>query len=165
MTRVVVLDSNAVDPFLDHPAALALAVSATANGRLRVLSTHVTAGELADLQDNPGRWAELLRVLDELTQQVPTFGFILDVSRLGGSMLNDDVESLEVLRSRNPGKHSKDALIAATAQFHGAALVTNDARLTGRARECGIELLTSEELLAELCPPGVPPESTASPDR
>ncbi len=150
VTRVVVLDSMVVDTFLDDPAAFALAVSATADGRLRMLSTHVTADEVAKLQHNPERRAGLLRVLDELTQQVPTAGFILDVSRLDEAMLNDDVETLEVLRSRNPGKHSEDALIAATAQFHGAALVTNERRLAGRARECGIEVLTSGELLAEL---------------
>jgi len=99
VTRVVVLDSMAVDPFLDDPVAFALAVSATAAGRLRMLSTHVTSDEVARIQHNPERRAGLLRVLDELTQQVPTSGFILDVSRLDEAMLNDDVQTFQVLRS------------------------------------------------------------------
>lgn len=61
VTRVVVLDSMSVDPFLDDPAAFALAVSATADGRLRMLSTHVTADEVAKLPHNPERRAGLLR--------------------------------------------------------------------------------------------------------
>jgi len=143
VTRVVVLDSMVVDTLLDDPAAFALAVSATADGRLRMLSTHVTADEVAKLQHNPERRAGLLRVLDELTQQVPTAGFILDVSRLDEAMLNDDVETLEVLRSRNPGKHSEDALIAATAQFHGAALASDErtsaCRPRPRVRDRGVD--------------------------
>ncbi|WP_338091276.1 PIN domain-containing protein [Planosporangium flavigriseum] len=46
--------------------------------------------------------------------------------------------------------HSRDALIAATAQFEGCALVTNDKRLAGRARARGVPVLSSAELFARI---------------
>lgn len=149
MTRLAVLDSNAIDPFLDDPAALSLAAAAVADGRLQILATHVTVDEVAKTPD-PERRASLLQVLARLAQRVPTFGVILGVSRVGEAMLNDDVAGLEALRSHNAKKHSKDALIAATAQFHGAALITNDRRLARRARNQGITVLTTAQLLTEL---------------
>ncbi len=57
VTRVVVLDSMTVDLFLDGPAAFALAVSATANRRPRMLAAHVTADEVARIQLGAGAGA------------------------------------------------------------------------------------------------------------
>ena len=66
VTRVVMLDSMAVDPFFDDPSVFALAVSATAGAQLRMLSTRVTGDEVANLSRDPqlrvglrpcpGRW-------------------------------------------------------------------------------------------------------------
>ncbi len=96
-----------VDTFLDDPAAFALAVSATADGRLRMLSTHVTADEVAKLQHNPERRAGLLRVLDELTQQVPTAGFIPDVSRLDEAMLTTTLKPLRYCARATPASTAR----------------------------------------------------------
>jgi rRNA-processing protein FCF1 len=70
----------------------------------------------------------------------------LDVSRLGFSTLSDDVDTLEALRSGRV-RHTRDALIAYTALSELCALVTNDGRLAARARDQGIEVLTTKELL------------------
>ncbi len=53
------------------------------------------------------------------------------------------------LRSGNI-RHTRDALIAATARYENASLITNEHRLTRRAREQGIEVLTPRELLDEV---------------
>jgi rRNA-processing protein FCF1 len=79
---------------------------------------------------------------------VPTGAFILGGSRLDFGRLRDDTESLAVQSSGGAG-HSRDTLIASVALVDGCALVTHDDRLTARARERGIEVLTTSALLAE----------------
>jgi hypothetical protein len=44
----------------------------------------------------------------------------------------------------------RDALIGATALMDDRVLMTYDSRLTARARDRGVEVLTTDELLAEL---------------
>jgi hypothetical protein len=145
--RRVVLDSNAVDPLIDLPGAYEAVRAAIDCGRLDVLYTHVTIDELAATRD-PDRRSRLLATVRSLGRLVPTGAFILDVSRLGLARLSDDVEAVETLRSNNAA-HSQDALIAITAAYENCALVTNEARrLPARARERGIEVMTSADLLA-----------------
>ncbi len=45
------MDSNAVDPLADLPGAYEIAKAAVGEGRLEVLFTHVTIGELAAIGD------------------------------------------------------------------------------------------------------------------
>jgi hypothetical protein len=145
--RRVVLDSNAVDPLIDLPGAYEAVQAAVDGGRLDVLYTHVTVDELAATRD-PDRRSRLLSTVRTLGRLVPTGAFALDVSRLGLARLSDDVEAVETLRSNNVA-HTRDALIAVTAASENCALVTNEVRrLPARAREQGIEVITSAELLA-----------------
>ena len=60
----------------------------------------------------------------------------------------DDDDTFEPLRSGSI-KNSRDALIAHTALHEGCALITNEKRFAARAREQGVEVLTTAELLAE----------------
>jgi predicted nucleic acid-binding protein len=64
---------------------------------------------------------------------VPTYGFVLDVSRLGMARLEEPAP-IKAIRAGNWEKHTKDALIAATAQYEGLILVTEERRLTNFAR-------------------------------
>jgi hypothetical protein len=146
--RRAVVDSNAIDPLIDLPGAYEAVRAAVDTGQLELLYTHVNIDELAATQD-PERRSHLLLVLVDLGRLVPTGAFALDVSRLGFARLYDDVDVIEALRSGNVD-HTRDALIAVTAIYEASALVTNEKRLTARARDRGIEVLSSRELLAEL---------------
>lgn len=146
--RRVVLDSNAVDPIVDRPGAYEAIRAAVDEDRLEVLFTHITVDELAEIPD-PERRSQLLLVLFALGHLVATGAAVVGFSRLDFCRLNDDTEALEAFRSGNID-HTRDALIASTAQFEQCALVTNDKRLTRRARERGVEVITVIDLLAEL---------------
>ncbi|XVQ86471.1 hypothetical protein ACQP2K_03280 [Microbispora siamensis] len=143
----VVLDSNAVDPLIDIPGAVESVRSAIDRGELEVLYTHVTIDELATTPDLDRR-QRLILVIAEIGTLVPTGGFALGFSRLdhGRLMADEDVPVFQALTSGSVD-HTRDALIASTARFEGCTLVTNEKRLSARAREQGIEVLTSEQLL------------------
>jgi rRNA-processing protein FCF1 len=144
----VVFDSNAVDPLIDQPGSYELLREAIDTGRLEVLFTHVTIDELAEVPDESRR-DRLRRAITTLGRKVPTGAFILDYSRLDEARLGDDVSAVAALRSNNI-RHSNDALIAVTPSYEQCHLITHERRLTGRAREQGIPVLTFAELLVEL---------------
>jgi predicted nucleic acid-binding protein len=133
------IDSNIFDKLIDEPETLELASQLVESGALELLSTHIQADEIARTPDAE-RLRRLLRVSVE---QVPTYGFVLGSSRLGMARLSES-ESIESLRKGNLD-HTEDALIAATAQFEGATLVTEDRRLAGRARARAIAVISWQE--------------------
>lgn len=144
----VVLDANAVDPLVDQPGAYEILERALLEGRVTVLYTHVTLEELAKVPDLERR-QRLLLALTGLGRLVPTGAFVLDFSRLNHARLNDDVESFDAFRSGNV-THTADALIAVTAAVENALLVTADQRLSGRARDRGLQAMTMPDLLTLL---------------
>jgi predicted nucleic acid-binding protein len=146
--RRVVVDSNAMDPLMDLPGAYETIRAAVDAGDLEILFTHVTIEELAAIPDYERR-CRLLIFLVDLGRLVATGAFIVGASRLDFGRLSDDTESLAVLTGSGE-THLRDALIAATALVDDFALVTYDARLTARARERGVEVLRTDELLTEL---------------
>jgi len=148
--RRVVFDSNAVDPLADRSGAFEAVQAAVQSGALEVLYTHVTIDELVEIPDVDRR-ATLVLLLTAVGRLVPTGTAAVDFSRVNFCRLGaeEDEDVMEALRSGNID-HTRDALIAATAIFEGCALVTNERRLTNRSRERGIEVLSSNELFAEL---------------
>ena len=142
------MDSNAVDPLADMPGAYEVARETVEAGHLEILFTHVTIDELAAIGDLDRRRLLLLLLID-LGRLVPTGAFIVGRSRLDFGRLCDDTESLAVLSSGG-ASHTRDTLIASAALVDGRALVTHDDRLTARARERGIEVLTTSALVAEV---------------
>ncbi|WP_329390315.1 hypothetical protein [Streptomyces sp. NBC_01716] len=159
--RRVVFDSNAIDPIADTPGAYEALRGAADRGRLEVLYTHVTIDELSAIP-NPERREQLLACMTGLGRPVPTGAFVLDHSQLGFARLGDEAGSaaLENLRS-GAVAHTSDGLIASTARYEGCALVTNETtRLPNRAREEGLEVISSKELLAEF---GFPPPERQAP--
>jgi predicted nucleic acid-binding protein len=146
--RRVVFDSNAIDPLIDVPGAYETMRSAVDQGQLEVLFTHITIEELAATPDEDRR-SRLLLQLVALGHLVPTGALVLGYSRLGFARFGSDDEALEAFRSGNVD-HTRDALIASTAQYERCALVTDERRLTNRARERGVEVITTHDLLAEL---------------
>lgn len=146
--RRVVVDSNAIDPLVDRPGAYEVMRSSVDRGQLEVLFTHITIEELAATPDEERR-SRLLLQLVGLGHLIPTGAFVLGFSRLGFARFGSDDEAFEAFRSGNVG-HTRDALIAATAQYEQCALLTGEKRLTNRARERGVEVITPDDLLAEL---------------
>ncbi len=67
---------------------------------------------------------------------------------MGFARLIEGSETLTTLRSGGT-RHSRGALTGSAALADGRALVTYDDRLAARARDCGVEVLTAVELLAE----------------
>ena len=145
--RSVVMDSNAVDPLADLPGAYETAEAAVQSGNLEILFTHVTIDELAAIDDLERR-RRLLILLISLGRLVSTGAFIVGHSRLNFGRINDDTKSVAALRSGGT-RHSRDALIGSTALVDGCALVTYDDRLAARARDRGVKVMTTAELLAE----------------
>ncbi|MFD7465184.1 hypothetical protein [Streptomyces tendae] len=147
--RRVLFDTNAVDPLTDAHT-YDVTRQAVEAGSLEVLYTHVTIDELAEIPDVDRR-QQLLVLLVSIGRIVPTGSTVVDYSRVEFCRVSSDESEapFEALRSNNL-RHTKDALIADTAVFEGCALVTNERRLTNRARARGIEVLTSAELVAQL---------------
>ncbi|WP_210593990.1 hypothetical protein [Streptomyces sp. GESEQ-35] len=102
--------------------------------------------ELAEVPDLDRRFG-LLLLLVSLGEFVPTGATAVDYSRVNFCRVSDESDDFELMRSKSI-RHTRDALIAATARFEQCALVTNEHRLAKRSRERGIELLTSAELLS-----------------
>ena len=148
MTVVAVLDSNAVDALLDQPDLSDRVAAAVDAGVLRLLYTHVTVDELAQVPDDARR-ADLLSLLTAYAFAVPTGDFALGASRLGMARISGEDSPIDALRS-SAGRHTLDALVAGTARQEGALLVTYERRLTNRARAAGITAVTWDVLLGRL---------------
>jgi rRNA-processing protein FCF1 len=147
-TRRVLLDSNALDPLLTQFGAYETLEQAVGSASLEILFTHITVDEIAATPDLDRRqW--LLNLLVFLGKPIVTSGAVIDFSRANFcSVMPDNDGTFEPLRSGNV-RHSRDALIAHTAMNEGCALITNERRLAARAREQGVEVLRTAELLAE----------------
>ncbi|MGW6569699.1 hypothetical protein [Streptomyces sp. NPDC054975] len=159
--RRVVIDSNVVDTVANTPGAFEALQSASHDGLLDILYTHVTIDELVAI---PGieRRGWLVTLLASLGRIVPTGDAVVGVSRLDFCQLGpDDSMAFEGLRSGNV-RHSKDALIASTAAVGSCALATNDRRLASRAREQGVEVITAADLLTEF---GIPRQGAIPPPK
>ena len=146
--RRMLLDSNAVDPFVDLYGAFDAAEKAVASGTHEFLYTHVNVDELAETKDI-GRRQHLLIILIALGRLVPTGAFALNYSRLNFSRLSDNPDVVEAVRAGNLDD-TRDALLAATAAYEKCPLVTNDKRLRNRAMRQEIEVVSTNDLLREL---------------
>jgi rRNA-processing protein FCF1 len=143
----VVLDSNAVDDLLESNAYETLQ-AAVSSGTLDVMWTHITVDELAAIPDLERR-AHLLCLAVGLARMVPTSACVLGYSRLNFARLGDDEEAFEAFRKGNL-RHTRDALVAATAALESAAVLTNDQQLKKRCRAREIQAINVYELLTVL---------------
>jgi hypothetical protein len=151
--REVVIDSNGLDPFLDIPGAYEAAMAAIEWGDLKIWFVHITLSEAAAVSD-VNRRTRLLLALTDLGKRVHTYGFVTDESRFDQAAFTDEAgaDDLSKLASGHLDHHQnrRDALVANTAKVNGWAVLTNDMRLTKRAGELGIEVLTTDDLFAEI---------------
>ena len=151
--RPFMLDSNAYDPIIDDLDLWRLTIETCQSGRIELLLTHVQYDELCDIpqEERRNRAASIPFVV------TPTYGLLLGTSKVGLARFGEP-DKVEAIRNQSD-RHSRDALIAATAQHEGATLVTNDDRLTRRARQVGVEVWSSAEFAAFLRGGAVSPET------
>lgn len=152
--REVVIDNNGIDPFVDIPGAYEAARDAIERGDLKIWYVHTTKTE-AENTTNEERRDRLLLALAGLGNLVLSYGFILDESRLGQAALTEEagVADLDALASGHlyHKQNRRDALVANTAKANGWAVLTNETkRLRNRAKALGIEVLSTDELFAEI---------------
>ena len=131
----VMLDSNVHDLIVADQQVKAAILKRIADGRLKLISTHVQCDELS-LAPSPKR--DALLAIYELNDIARTTGAVWDVSRWDQSTYGSDEvnASIEALMASNPN-HAEDALIAATASGEADVLVTNETRLASKIRRAG----------------------------
>lgn len=134
----IMLDSNVHDLIAADQAVLGVLRECLAEGRIKLVSTHVQRDELSRTPE-PKRTA--LMAIYGLTESVSTIGAVWDVSRWDeSSWASDEVSaSIVALMAGNP-KHAEDALIAATAADEADILITNDTQLASKIQRAGLSV-------------------------
>lgn len=135
------LDSNVYDRLVETPEIQRRAIEAHTSGRIELLRTHVQVDELErDIDKAP-------YTLAIPGTPVPTYGLVLGVSKLGLARFGETAK-IDAIRSPQRN-HTHDALLATTAQYEGAILVTEDRRLRRRAEGEGIEVWDADRFIRE----------------
>lgn len=145
----LMLDTNIFNRLLEDPSK----ITELADLGKPLYITHVQADELNDTKDAQTRRMLLGKLKVVISEDdLPTYGFVLDVSRLDNAYLTDGgslsqfISSLDSkTKSKNlkskPGNNPKDALIAETAHENSLTLLTDDERLFKTAQEFGYSAL------------------------
>lgn len=133
------IDSMIVDQIMETPGLLESIQRAAGSRRLTFIATHILHDQLAATQD-PERREKLLATLEALPKEnIPTRGFVLDISRLDEARLGDGIESGVSLGQVKTGGRGgrQDALVATTAAGDADLLVTEDETLAKKVRTVG----------------------------
>ena len=148
----LLLDTHTIDRAVADSDFRRRLTEAATNGILHLLITHVQIDEIVDTPESKDKRPALLEVLASLpAERIPTYGFILNLSRLDNARLTDDEGAalIEALRGENL-KHTEDSVLIATAGYEDAAFVSSDTRALAAARRHGIAALSLDELDAML---------------
>jgi hypothetical protein len=147
----IMLDSNVHDLIAANSAVLDAIQARIADGRLKLVSTHIQRDELS-LAPKPKR-AGLLAIND-LAECVSTNGAMFDVSRFDEcNWGSDDTNAAMVAMMAGNTEHAEDALIVATAAELADVLITNDVRLKSKTDRAGfqVDVWMWEEFIDWLC--------------
>ena len=137
----LLLDSNVYDAIYDADA-VALVAALCVAGKIELLMTHVQHEELLGIPDAEKRVA--IATIPFVI--APTYGFIFGVSKMGLARFGEPAK-IDAIEKRVRRRHTNDALIAVTAEYESATLVTDDARLSNFAARAGIVVWASERFL------------------
>jgi hypothetical protein len=134
----IMLDSNVHDLIVADQQVKAAILKRIADGRLKLISTHVQRDELSLA---PAHKRDALLAIYELSDVAQTTGAVWGVSRWGQSTYGSDEvnASIDALMGGNP-KHAEDALIVATATGEADVFVTNETRLSPKIQRAGFSV-------------------------
>ncbi|MCB9379714.1 MAG: bifunctional DNA primase/polymerase [Acidimicrobiaceae bacterium] len=148
--RKLMLDTNVIDKLAADPELVDLLSLSAQRGEIQLLVTHLQIDEVLEIGDHArARREALLQVLANLpAERVPTYGFLLDRSRLDHAALASDNHAAlfrELTRS-NP-RHHEDVLILLTAAWLYADLVTENRKdLAKMAARIGVAVFDTQGL-------------------
>lgn len=132
-----VLDSNIYDKIIATPGMVEVLTNLHESGKIEIIKTHVQEDELSRISDK----IKQDLVLQVPGKKVPTEGAILGVSELGGANLGSGSGDIKLEDIRKGSlRHSRDALISATAEVKADALVTDEKRLPRKIVAIGSKL-------------------------
>ena len=120
--QAVMFDTNVFNNLLDNIDLLEKLPK-----DIKYYITHIQCDEIMATADSK-RKKSLLDVFENLSDQcLPTKGWGLGVSRLGGFMLGSTEDSQEIKHiSNDKSKHIKDALILLTAKYNNITVISDD---------------------------------------
>lgn len=114
----LMLDTNVVDELIADDELVGMLRHSVDSGSVEVLITHLQIDEVMNTGDNKrAKRGALVQLLAELPAvRVPTYGFVLDLSRVDNAMLASK-EHAEMFLELTGGnvRHNEDALIVLTA--------------------------------------------------
>ena len=146
------LDTNVVDELMADPALVELLRDAAVAGRIELLLTHVQIDEVLNMGTTKRAKQEaLLQLLAELpARRVPTYGFVLDLSRLDNAMLaSEEHASAFVQLTGGNTRHNEDALIVLTAAWFYADVVSENVKdVPKMAAQVGLRSYRTADLRA-----------------
>lgn len=137
-----VLDANIYDHLIATPEIQQAAIAGHESGQVEFLMTSIQLDQITAVPD-AGRRNAMAAIPFVIT---PTYGSVLGLSKLGLARFGES-EQIDVVRS-DQGNHTEDALLATTAKYEDAILVTEDKRLARRASELGVEVWGTKKLVS-----------------
>lgn len=125
------LDTNVVDQLMADVDLVALLRQSVDSGAVELLITHIQIDEIlntgADKRAKREALVQMLAALPAL--RVPTYGFVLDLSRLDNAMLASDNHAASFLELTGGNqRHNEDALIVLTAGWFYADVVSENTK-------------------------------------
>ena len=144
------LDTNVVDELVADSTLVSRLREAVGAGVVELLITHVQIDEVLNM--GPFKRAKREALIQLLTalpaKRVPTYGFVLDLSRLDNAMLASESHAATFLQMTGGNtRHNEDALIVLTAAWFFADVVSENIKDVPRmAERVGLTSYRTEEL-------------------
>ena len=125
------LDTNVIDALMADLDLVSLLRDAVAEGKVELLITHVQIDEVLNM--GPSKRAKreaLIQMLAALpAKRVPTYGFVLDLSRWDSAMFASEAHAATLLDLTGGNtRHNEDALIVLTAAWFYADVVSENVK-------------------------------------
>lgn len=138
------LDTMILDKIVEDDRLLDQVQRLSVEKKLELVVTSVTERQVEPITDESKR----ARIASVPRTVIGTVGFILDYSQLDVDRLGPD-EPIEAIR-KGRRKETADALIAATAEWDGLLLVTEDVRLRRALERRGTRVCGWEQLRQDI---------------
>jgi hypothetical protein len=149
MPERIIADTNVHDGVAEDPNLQQLITRCEDAGLIAFSTTHLQLGELAEIPDDRDIGQAAAINAEKIGPSVVVWGHSKwDEDRFGSPETN---AAFNAIQKSNP-KHTKDAMIGATATTDADILVTNDARFRKKFEALGtnVKAMSSAELVIHL---------------